>query len=558
MTRNLLGFLCCCVLALCLQARPGYGQETAFAREVVDLLGAGPGPGPGPGPVEVGGRPIYSADLLRDLYQANAYRPLWGAVSVQALARALDGLVDDGLAPQDHRFPELAGQLQAPALAALSGRRAVEVDVLLSEAFLRAAYQLYFGKVDPQRLDPNINFLRVEPGERVVSRLLGAIREGLIDEVFDWARPQGPAYRRLVAGLRLYRNYAEAGGWPMLPPGPTLRVGDVDAGVPVLRARLAVTGDLAGGSEEGDAAAGQRFDAELARAVRGFQRRHGLDVDGAVGPATRAALNVPVARRIDQIRVNLERLRWILHEAYDEYLAVDIAGFQAYWIDQGVVKWQAQVQVGSEYTQTPVFAGTMTYLDFNPTWTIPPGIMRRTVIPSVKRNPDYLRERGYQLLTLDGREVDPSTIDFASLKGFPFMVRQPPGPDNALGQVKFMFPNPHFVFLHDTNHRELFDRTRRTFSSGCIRVRDPFVLAETLLSRQGWDRERIDRLVASGKTTRVPLEKPLRIFIAYFTARVPPAQQGVHFREDVYGRDAAVLDALDGPFLPRPPAPGAS
>jgi murein L,D-transpeptidase YcbB/YkuD len=277
------------------------------------------------------------------------------------------------------------------------------------------------------------------------------------------------------------------------------------------------------------------YDPELAAAVMRFQERHELDVDGAVGPATRAALSVSVEERIDQIRVNLERQRWVMHEAHDQFLLVDIAGFQVYWVKDDKVIWQEQVQVGKEYTQTPLFKDDIRYLEINPTWTIPPGIMRRTILPAVKKNPNYFDEKGFLLLTQDGQRIDPKTVDWQSIKTMPYIVRQPPGPDNALGLVKFMFPNPHFVFLHDTNHRELFDNTGRAFSSGCVRVRNPFDLAERLLASQGdWDRKKIDAVVASGKNTRVNLDRPLRIIITYLTARAD--EQTVFFKSDVYAR----------------------
>jgi murein L,D-transpeptidase YcbB/YkuD len=307
-----------------------------------------------------------------------------------------------------------------------------------------------------------------------------------------------------------------------------------------------VTGDLAS-AESTDP---QLFDAALAAAVKAFQERHGLDADAAVGAGTLAALNVPVQARIEQLRVNLERQRWIMHEAYDEFLVVDIAGFRAYWVKDDEIIWQEQVQVGKEFTQTPVFKDQIRYLDFNPTWTIPPGILQRSILPALKKDPGYLNKKGYELLTQDGKPVDPAGVDWKALKGFPYIVRQPPGPDNALGLVKFMFPNPHYVFLHDTNHRELFDRSNRSFSSGCVRVRNPFDLAERLLAGQdGWDRARIDQVVASGRTTRVNLDRPLRILIAYGTASADGER--VYFKPDVYKRDARVLAALDGEFRVR-------
>lgn len=523
---------------------PAHAQSSPFAQAVIGKLGA---TDTGTPPV-VTDIPVFSANVLREMYLGSAYEPLWSDAATADLAQAIEALREDGLDPLEYRFSRIAAQLDAPDLEALDAIERAEADILLTEAFLRAAYQLYFGKVDPQHVDPNINFIRADADGDAVARLFGAIRQGTLVDALDWARADAPAYARMRGALARYQGYADAGGWMAVPSGPTLELATEGERVQALRLRLVASEDL----DPAALASPPVFDQLLEEAVRHFQRRHGLAVDGRVGPNTLRTLNVSVESRIDQLRINLERLRWILHERYDEFIIVNIADFQAAWFDSGVPVWVEDVQVGKEYTQTPVFGGRISYLEFNPTWTIPPGILRRTIIPGIRRDPQYLQKKGYLLLTQAGDEVDPDTVDWASLEGFPYLVRQPAGPDNALGQVKFIFPNPHFVFLHDTNHQELFDRTQRTFSSGCIRVRNPFVLAQRLLAPQGWTRERIDQLLASGETKRIYLDNPMRVFITYFTARVPMGTEEVLFRPDVYGRDAAVLASLNGEFIPAP------
>ena len=532
-----------CVCLLLLPLHLGYAASALTGERIAALLRA-----EDPEALAtVSGQTVYGAPLIRQMYAARGYEPLWSVEAIVAFSDALDRLEADGLTPGDYRFAEIAPQLGTPDMSALGPAEAAEVDILLTEAFVRATYNLYFGKADPQRLDPDINFARSYTGEDPAPFLLEHIAQARIGEVFDWARPKNERFEWLQQGLARYRAYQAGGGWEPIPSGETLKPGQSDPRVVLVRKRLAVTGDLPASATGSDDPA--RFDDALEAAVKRFQARHGIEVDGVIGAGTLAAMNVPVADRIDQIRVNLERGRWTLHEAYDQFLVADIAGFDVYWVKDGEIFWKEQIQVGKEYTKTPVFKGEIRYLDFNPTWTIPPGILRRSVIPGLKKDPGYLDKKGYQLLTLDGKPVDSKTVDWNSLNGFPYMVRQPPGPDNALGQVKFMFPNPHFVFLHDTNHRELFDRSKRSFSSGCIRVRNPFELAERLLAGQGeWTREKIDTVVASGRTTRVNLNRPMRIIIAYNTARVPTEGSQVHFRPDIYKRDAKVLAALDGAF----------
>ncbi len=493
------------------------------------------------------GETLYGTSILRRMYEARGFEQLWSNSSIARLGTALNALEEDGLTPEDYRFAAINAQLNAPDVSALDSEQTAKLDILLTESFLRAIYNLYFGKADPELLDPDINFARIYEEGDPKSFLIKYISESRIDEAFDWARPKNLHYVWLKQGLARYRAFLSAGGWEPIPTGDSLKPETTHPRVAMVRERLLVTGDLSKDSRPPGNP--DYFDDELKSAVENFQYRHGIDVDGVVGPGTLAVLNVSVQDRINQIRVNLERGRWILHEVYDEFLLVDIAGFEIYWIENNEEIWREKIQVGSEFTRTPIFKGEVQYLDFNPTWTIPPGILRRSVIPALKKDAAYLDKKGYQLLTMDGKPVDSKSVDWAQLKGFPYIVRQPADPNNALGQVKFLFPNSHFVFLHDTNHRELFNRSKRTFSSGCIRVQNPLDLAERLLSGQeNWDRAQIDEVIASGETTRVNLKHPMRILIAYNTARVPSVGSQVHFRPDIYKRDSSVLAMLDGPF----------
>ncbi len=542
MIKVIIRLLCCCLVQLPLGLAGA--DEAPFKEEVLRRLPTG---GQDAAPT-LAGQAIHAGRFIGRMYQANGHRPIWNKAGIKALSSALDALAADGLNPADYRFPQIEPTLTNPDPGAQEPARAVEMDILLSETFLRVVYNLYFGKADPERLDPDINFARELEAKDLAPDLLAAAREGRIEDAFDWARPKNERYVWMKQALARYRGYQTDGGWQPIPEGKTLKPGESDPRAHQLRNRLAITGDLPPGGEAGPEP--ELYNPILQNAVESFQRRHGLEADGIVGQGTLAALNVPVEQRIDQIRVNLERQRWVMHEAYDEFMVVDIAGFKVYWVKDRQVIWSEQVQVGKAFTHTPVFKDRIRYLEFNPTWTIPPGILRRSILPGLKKDPGYLNKKGYLLLTQDGKQVDPKAVDWNALKGFPYIVRQPAGPDNALGLVKFLFPNPHLVYLHDTNHRELFDRTSRTFSSGCIRVRNPFDLAERLLEGQGdWNRARIDQVVASGKTLRVNLEQPLRIIIVYGTARAEDGR--VHFRPDIYQRDAAVLAALDGEFRVR-------
>ena len=312
--------------------------------------------------------------------------------------------------------------------------------------------------------------------------------------------------------------------------------------VPALRARLRASGDL----DDSPADDENLYDAPLAGAVRAFQARHLLAVDGVTGIRTQAALNVPVSQRIDQIRVNLERARWLLHDLPPTYVLVDIAGFEVRYVRDGVELLRSRATVGRTYRKTPVFRSSISHLEFNPAWTVPPTILEHDVLPAIRRDPGYLARRDMRVLTMDGHEVDPGTIDWNHYRGrnFPWLIRQAPGPHNSLGQIKFTFPNAYMVYLHDTPERALFARPERTFSSGCIRVEQARQLARLLLEVEGHDAPHVEALFDDVRTRRVNLANPVPILLYYWTVTVAK-DATVIFKRDIYDRDAALLAALD-------------
>jgi murein L,D-transpeptidase YcbB/YkuD len=274
-----------------------------------------------------------------------------------------------------------------------------------------------------------------------------------------------------------------------------------------------------------------------------------LDADGIVGPATLRALNVPVEQRIDQLRLNLERTRWVFEDIEEDFVLVNIAGFRAYVVHDREIVWETKVQVGRPYHQSPVFRDEIKYVVFNPTWTVPYSIATREMLPRIKSDPQYFQTREFDIKNRDGQLVDPETIDWAEVspRSFGYTFVQRPGPNNALGRVKFIFPNEHAVYLHDTPSKPLFDVAERAFSHGCIRVENPFDLAEILLGSDDWGREQIDATIESRETKTVFLAEPLPVLILYWTAEVDPDGL-VHFYNDVYDRDQRIATALDAPF----------
>ena len=313
--------------------------------------------------------------------------------------------------------------------------------------------------------------------------------------------------------------------------------------VAVLRRRLARTGDFSG--EAGEAP--EQYDDAPVEAVVRFQRRHGLDDDGVVGPKTREALNVSAARRARLVELNLERWRWLPQELGSRYLLINIPEFKLYVSESGEDILTMRVIVGRVVRRTPVFSDTMRYLVFSPSWDVPPTILRQDKLPAIRENPAYAVEqnmRVFQLTNGTWKEVDPLTVDWSSATSRTIRLRQRPGPSNALGLVKFMFPNPFNIYLHDTPSRELFARSQRDFSSGCIRVERPAELVEYLLRDDpAWTPQAIRAAMASGQERSVNLPRPLPVHIQYWTAWVG-RDGAVQFRRDIYDRDAKLDAAL--------------
>jgi len=484
------------------------------------------------------GQPLELARLA-SFYRKAGYQSVWRDVGLrqEAIAR-LRSAADDGLDPQ-HYHPAIVDRLAGLAEHQL----APDEEFRLSDAMLDYLEDLRFGRVDPASLIKEWNY--PEPLDRatIQDQLLNALRAGLLGPLVESLRPPIPQYQRLMDSLRDYRHIAERGGWHSVGGGSLLRPGMDSPRIVPLRRRLAITGDL----PLMLATDGSRYDTGLERAVLRFQRRHGLKEDFIVGPQTLAALNVPVERRIAQLRANLERLRWLAHDLPESFLVVDIAGFHAYLVRDGRTEWSSRIIIGRPYRKTPEFRSRMSALVLNPDWTVPPTILRDDILPALRRDPAYLQREGYLVTDHEGRPVDASAIDWTkvSAKGFPYRLVKPPGGDNPLGQVKFTFPNPYFVFMHDTSSRNLFDSSERALSSGCIRVERPLELAVRLLKdNPDWDRQRLEADIASGQTRTVPLKTRLPLLLVYVTATVDSDGE-VHFREDLYQRDDALLAALD-------------
>jgi murein L,D-transpeptidase YcbB/YkuD len=490
---------------------------------------------------------ILAQTLLLEVYEGHDFSPFWTRPArIRELMELINDSADHGLIPADYNIEQLQQILQRRESSPTAEIEA-EADILLTESLLRYGYHRRFGKVEGSKLDPDINFRRETFHHQSPTMTIEqALESSSLTGFIEMAAPIGPIYRQLQYQLALYRNIANTGGWPTVPEGSTLRLDDKDPRIAVIRRRLATTGDLPAGANTNSPV----FDRELEHAVKGFQARHALDDDGIVGKQSIAAMNVPVETRVDQLRISLERLRWVNQEAVDTLVAVNIAGFRAFFFKDGELEWSTRAMVGKNYRKTPVFRGDIAYLEFNPTWTIPPGILRNDTLPAIKKNPNYLASKNIRVIDRNGKFVDPSTVDWNQYsKGVPYTLRQDPGPNNSLGTVKFIFPNEHFVFLHDTPHRELFAHSERAFSSGCVRIEDPLKLAELVLDDPvKYNRSKLEAIVASRKTQRIHPSPKMPVVILYLTASIDTGGK-VRFYKDVYNRDQKVLAALNGPVI---------
>jgi len=452
--------------------------------------------------------------LLR-FYSERQYQPVWTDASGfnEAGRSALGALTKadvEGLSPNEYL-------INPPASAAAQPGGAAASEVLLSATMLRFARDLGWGVTLPAEVDVDNNYEKAAfDGYVILQRVAAAPEPGA---ALLALAPKSPAYLLLKKALARLREIRSNGGWSTASAGPTLKLADSGPRVQELRKLLIERGDL-----DAQFAAGDTFDAPLADALKKFQRRHGLEPDGAYGAGVVSELNVPLSERILEVRLGLERLRWLPDEFTGRRVGVNLADFRVYVLDDDVVTFETRAVVGKEFHETPMFSAKMTYLVINPYWVVPTSIARNEILPKAKRDPDYLAR--------NHMEVTDST------------VRQLPGPWNSLGRFKFIFPNVHNGYLHDTPSKALFDRTQRAFSHGCVRVDNPAGLAFVLIGRQGWDPARIAATVETGAETVVKLDAPIPVHITYITAFMD--QHGeLNYRRDVYGRDRKLITALE-------------
>jgi murein L,D-transpeptidase YcbB/YkuD len=497
---------------------------------------------------------IHGSSILPRFYANRSYAPAWIGKSgplprALSLVEAVGNASAEGLTANDYHLETIASLMSRigsdkAMLGSVPPDQAADLDLILTDAFLTYASHLLSGRVNPEDMQSEW-FIKGRQRDLLMV-LETALIQDSVEEALVSLKPPHSGYERLKAALSVYRDIVRKGGWLALSPGPLLKRGAHGKRVKELRARLLATGDHPASTEK---VKRQRFDKDLETGVMQFQSRHGLKVDGAVGPATLKAMAVPAADRLRQIEVNMERWRWLPAELGERYVQVNIADFTLSVIENDFTLMSMRAIVGKDFQKTPVFTGRITDVELNPYWYIPSSIASTEIIPEIRKNRAYLARnkiRVYQGWGPSARQINPSFINWSRVTGknLPFWLRQDPGPKNPLGAVKFLFPNEYDVYVHGTPYHGLFERDSRGFSHGCVRIESPVELAEYLLHDPAdWNSESLLAAIKTGKNLSIRLSDPIPVHILYFTAWVDETGT-VHFRDDVYGHDYALARAL--------------
>ncbi len=492
------------------------------------------------------GEPLLALDALSEFYSHRDYALAWSRDKDRdALLATISAAERHGLTPSDYHY-NLLSTFAARSPDDLLPEARADLDLLLTDSLLLLTSHLLHGKVNRESLEADWTAnRRAQPIDEIVSR---ALEHQQIHTLVDRLTPSLRGYQQLLIARKFLKSLLSM-PWGPIADGPTIRPGMTDSRLPLIRQRLVALGDLIPTESVEDQVIERHYDDGLVAAVIRFQDRHGLDTDGLVGRRTLASLNITPREKLAQLDANLERWRWLPEELGDTHIIVNIAGFELRMVRNGEEVLNTRVIVGRPYRQTPVFSDRIRYLVFNPTWTVPRTIMTEDQLPTIRRDPDYLQKMDFTVYRgwgADRERVDPETIDWwlLSKNNFPFQLVQEPGPHNALGRVKFMFPNKFDVYLHDTPARSLFSHNERTFSSGCIRVEEPFRLASLLLQGQdGWSRDHIDRVVNSREQTTVYLKEPVPVHLEYWTTWVD-GDGTLHYRNDIYERNPRLISKL--------------
>ena len=485
-------------------------------------------------------KPATINDWLNAIYDTAKLQPIWVTTTgpgkkAEILLAALQNSSNDGLVPEHYQVSRITSLWQSKAPDKL-----IELDTLLTTALVLYGHDAQYGRADSGKNNPA---LRAKNEDALAFNGLTLTQTALSSPDFNQFLtslfPPHKYYKNLRAALPHYQALDAAGGWPSVASGKSIHPGEQEARIPAIRTRLQGEGFL-----QSTASDSPVYDEPLVQAVTSFQRRHGLTDDGVIGQNTIAAMNIPAHHKVRQIILNLERWRWEAHDLGQKYILVDIAGFTLEGIADNTVILEMPVVVGALHHETPIFSDQIEYMDLNPYWNIPVKIARDEMLDELKKNPNYLNAKHIRLFsdrTSEASEINPGSLNWKQVspqKMGQFKLRQDPGKWNALGAIKFIFPNSFSVYMHDTPAQSLFKRSNRAFSHGCIRLGSPLKLAEFLMggAEKGWPPERFKGIIDTGTRTIIRLPEPLPVHITYQT--VKSDQDGtIFFYPDIYNRD---------------------
>ncbi|WP_293576997.1 L,D-transpeptidase family protein [Phaeobacter sp.] len=497
----------------------GAAQITAFKQAVAEAASA--------------------SDPVAEFYRANGFEPMWTGMDAAstarraALFRALAEAPTHGLPDRSAEIAELTELLGSVATTRDLGR----AEVAMSQALVSYASDLQTGLLQPSRIDDGIVRKKHKPD--FAAYLVGMRDQPAVSYLRSLA-PQTAQYQSLLRHKMRLEAVEAAGGWGPVVPGKKLEQGASGPAVIALRNRLMRMGYL-------DRSAARTYDTALEAAVQAFQADHGLEPDGVAGGGTLAEINKPVSDRIKSVLVAMERERWLMPDLGSRHILVNQTDFTAKIVDNGDVTFETRSVIGKDTSdcRSPEFSDIMEHMVINPSWYVPRSIITKEYLPKLRSNPNAVSH--IEITDSRGRKVNRSTADFSqyTARNFPYAMRQPPSRSNALGLVKFMFPNKYNIYLHDTPQKSLFQREVRAFSHGCIRLAQPFEFAYALLAKQTENpKQFFDRILNSGKETKVDLEQQVPVHIIYRTAFMSPDGKA-EYRRDIYGRDAKVWAALE-------------
>ncbi|MGE4351600.1 MAG: murein L,D-transpeptidase [Bdellovibrionales bacterium] len=497
---------------------------------------------------------IYRLDrpALRLLYQPRGFEPFWQTseeedrVALKKFVQSMQVFVAyHGLIAEDYPVQEMRGELEASGEITPQG--AAKLDLLVTDWLLKIARDLDGRRVNLTPLYVGWSFTR--PARPLLGELAAAIEQGTVQAFLDSLQPSDPDYTALAQALARYRAIQANGGWPVVPYGETMREGQRDGRLVRVRQRLVAEGyEIEDYDEDTDESV---FTPALRVAVRAYQANNGLEVDGDIGSRTLRAMNVSVGYRISQIEANMERLRHMTRHLPDRYAQVNIASTMLKVVEDGEVIYEAPVVAGRADRKTPFIQSKIRSVIFNPSWHVPASIARRDILPKLRKDPHYLEKMGFVIK--GGASGDPhgAEIDWDEISAgeFAFRLRQAPGEMNALGRIKFDFDNNFSVYMHGTPHEELFAKSRRHLSSGCVRLRDPENFAVIVLAgnQTDWTLERVEDTIHAGKTRWLQVTEPLPVYFIYQTAFPSEDSDFLQFRPDDYNYDRILLEALDKP-----------